>query len=69
MLDVLAQPEYGILPGGPGFAGLSALAFNPATGSLATLNGNGLVGIWDIATRHQGRVIPGPTGYVPCRKL
>jgi WD40 repeat protein len=54
MLDLLAQPDYGVLPGGPGSSGLgAALAFNPKTNSLATLTGNGLLRIWSTDTRRQ----------------
>jgi WD40 repeat protein len=53
LLDVLAQPAYGVLPGGPGSGGLTALAFSPKTDSLATVDGNGLVGFWDTATRNR----------------
>ena len=53
MLDLLAQPEDGLLPGGPGLSGMTALAFNPETNTLATLNGHGLVDIWNVATRHE----------------
>jgi WD40 repeat protein len=49
MLDLLAQPERGVLPSG----GADTIAFSPAGTILATVDGNSTARLWDVATKHQ----------------
>jgi WD40 repeat protein len=52
-LDVLAQPDHGVLPGSLGGGPVSAVAFSPDGKTLATVGAAGKALLWDMATRHQ----------------
>ncbi len=52
MLDVIAQPDHGVLSGGSAASGVITLAFSP-NGMLATASADGTARLWDPATRHQ----------------
>ena len=60
MLDVLAQPEHGVLPSG----GATAIAFNPTGTTLATVDRSGTTRLWDVATKRQlGAPLNGEFSY------
>jgi len=59
MLDVLAQPDHGVLPGSPGGGPVATVAFSPNGKTLATVGVDGNALLWNVATHHQ---VGGPFG-------
>ena len=55
MLDVLAQPDHGLLSGSLGGGPVSAVAFSPNGKTLAAVGADGKALLWDTATHHQLR--------------
>ncbi len=55
MLDVLAQPDHGVLSGSLGGGPVSAVAFSPNGKTLAAVGADGKALLWDTATHHQLR--------------
>ena len=53
LLDVLAQPDRGVLTT-PGDS-MNAVAFSPDGKTLATVGSNSRIRLWDIATRRPTR--------------